>query len=94
MCCDSYQSDAPGDWTVFHRARFDDQSENRTPVNTSDIPWVMDAPIPDDTDVSDRSLSETPDLAGDLGRKTKSPLSGFGKLNTGNIQCLHVCSRV
>ena len=42
----------------------------------------MDAPILDDTEVSDRSPSETPDIAGDLGR------------NTGDIQLLHVCSHV
>ena len=50
------------------------------------FPCVMDVAIPDDTEVSDRSPSETPDLAGDLGRKTESPLSGFGKPTTGEIQ--------
>ena len=38
--------------------------------------------------------SETPDLAGDLDRKTEPPLSGFSKLSTGNIQFLHACLRV
>ena len=61
MCYDSYQSDVPGDGTIFHRARV---------VRTE----------------TDRSPSETPDLAGDLGRKTDSPLSGFGKPTTGEIQ--------
>ena len=46
----------------------------------------MEAPILDDTEVGDRSPSETPDLACDLGRKTESPLSGFGKPSTGDIQ--------
>ena len=32
MCCDSYQSDVPGDETVFHRARFDDQSVGAVPI--------------------------------------------------------------
>ena len=58
------------------------------------FPCAMDAPILDDTEVSDRLPSETQDLAGDLGWKTESPLSGFGKPSTGDIQCLHVCSRV
>ena len=50
------------------------------------FPCAMDVPIPVDTEVSDRSPTETPDLAGDLGRKTESPLSGFGRSSTGEIQ--------
>ena len=50
------------------------------------FPCAMDVPILDDTEVSDRSPSETPDLAGDLCRKTESPLSVFSKPNTGKIQ--------
>ena len=48
----------------------------------------MDVPIPDDIEVSDRSPSETPDLAGDLGRKTKSPLSKFSKPSTSGLETL------
>ena len=82
VCCDSYRSDVPGDGTILNGTSFGGL-----------FPCVMDAPVPDDTEVSDRSLSETPDLAGDLGKKTESPLSGFGKPNTGDIQFLHACSR-
>ena len=45
----------------------------------------MDIPLPDDTEVSDQSPSETPDLTHDLGRKTESPLSVFGRPNTGEV---------
>ena len=38
--------------------------------------------------------SETPDLVGDLGRTTESPLSGFGKPITGDIHLLHVDSPI
>ena len=42
---------------------------------TGDIRSVhMDAPIPDDTEVRDRSPSEAPDIVGDLGRTTESPV--------------------
>ena len=114
----------PGDGTVFHRARVDDQSVGAVPVPkptltedrdrplSSDseppgdtktsrpgfggpFPCVMDAPIPDDTEVSDRSPSETPDLAGDLDMKTGSPLSGFSKPSTGKYSvfaCLFACT--
>ena len=50
--------------------------------------------MPDDTEVRDRLPSETPDLVGDLGRTTESPLSGFGKPITGDIHSLHVDSPI
>ena len=78
----SSDSEPPGD------------TKTNGPGFSGPFPCVMDAPKPDATEVSDRSPSETPDLAGDLGRKTESPLSGFGKPSTGDIQFLHVCSRV
>ena len=43
---------------------------NKRPGFGGPFPCVMDVPIPDDAEVSDRSPSETPDLAGDLGRKS------------------------
>ena len=58
---------------------------------TSDIrSLLMDAPIPDDTEVGDRLPSETPDLMNGLGGKTKIPLSGFGKPITGDIRSLRM----
>ena len=54
----------------------------------------MDTPIPDDTEVRDRSPSDTPDLLGGLGGKTGTPVSGFGKPITGDIHFWHVCLHV
>ena len=54
----------------------------------------MDSPIPADAEVRDRSPSTIPDLAGDLGGKTGTPLSGFGKPITGDIHYLPIYSHV
>ena len=64
--------------------RTDDSTDKTIP-----FPCVMNALIPDDTEVSDRSPSETPYLAGVLGRKTESSLSGFGKPSTGDGTIFH-----
>ena len=42
----------------------------------------------------DQSPSTILDLAGDLGGNTGTPLSGFGKLITGDIHSLHICSHI
>ena len=54
----------------------------------------MDSLIPGYTEVRDQSPSTILDIAGDLGGKTGTPLSGFGKPITGDIHSLHICSHV
>ena len=54
----------------------------------------MDAPIADDTEVRDRTPSAISDLVGDLGGKTRTPLSGFARPNTEDIHSLHICSHI
>ena len=61
-------------------------TETNGPVFGGLFPYVLDVPIPNVAEVSDRSPSETPDLAGYLGRKTESPLSWFGRPSTSEIR--------
>ena len=63
-------------------------SVNRSPVIFVLCAWTP--LIPDDTEVRDLSPSETPDLVGDLGRRTELPVPEFGKPITGDIHSLHV----
>ena len=61
-CYGPYRSDAAGYGTIFYRSWLGDRSDGVVSTLTTTV-----------SAVSDRSLSETPDLNGDLGEKTGIP---------------------
>ena len=50
MCYDSYRSDFPGDGTIFHRARVDDQSVGAVPVPKPTVTEDRDRPLSSDSE--------------------------------------------